>query len=60
MVNSGAIIVSSLIQNKLNLADRFEYVSYFGKIPLYVHKIKILNAYRKISGGEYVGFNNAV
>uniref|UniRef100_A0A914BYA5 glutaminase n=1 Tax=Acrobeloides nanus TaxID=290746 RepID=A0A914BYA5_9BILA len=45
MVNSGAIIVSSLIQNKLNLADRFEY---------------ILNAYRKISGGEYVGFNNAV
>ncbi|KAH7725993.1 glutaminase liver isoform [Aphelenchoides avenae] len=45
MVNSGAIIVTSLIQNKLNMADRFDHM---------------LNQYRKISGGEYVGFNNAV
>ncbi|KAH7708982.1 Glutaminase [Aphelenchoides avenae] len=45
MVNSGAIIVTSLIQNKLNMADRFDHM---------------LNAYRQISGGEYVGFNNAV
>lgn len=26
MVNSGAIIVSSLIQTKMNMADRFDYV----------------------------------
>uniref|UniRef100_A0A914MTS1 glutaminase n=1 Tax=Meloidogyne incognita TaxID=6306 RepID=A0A914MTS1_MELIC len=45
MVNSGAIIVTSLIQNKLDMADRFEHM---------------INEYRKISGGEYVGFNNAV
>uniref|UniRef100_A0A915EFE4 glutaminase n=1 Tax=Ditylenchus dipsaci TaxID=166011 RepID=A0A915EFE4_9BILA len=45
MVNSGAIIVTSLIQHKSNMADRFDYV---------------LTQYRKISGGEYVGFNNAV
>uniref|UniRef100_A0A7E4UNM0 glutaminase n=1 Tax=Panagrellus redivivus TaxID=6233 RepID=A0A7E4UNM0_PANRE len=45
MVNSGAIIVSSLIQSKMNMADRFDYM---------------LSQYRKISGGEYVGFNNAV
>uniref|UniRef100_A0AC34GTL5 Glutaminase n=1 Tax=Panagrolaimus sp. ES5 TaxID=591445 RepID=A0AC34GTL5_9BILA len=45
MVNSGAIIVSSLIQNKKNYADRFEYM---------------LSQYRKIAGNEYVGFNNAV
>uniref|UniRef100_A0A1I7XPJ9 glutaminase n=1 Tax=Heterorhabditis bacteriophora TaxID=37862 RepID=A0A1I7XPJ9_HETBA len=44
MVNSGAIIVTSLIKNKVNMADRFDYV---------------LNQYRKIAGGEYIGFNNA-
>uniref|UniRef100_A0A7E4W387 glutaminase n=1 Tax=Panagrellus redivivus TaxID=6233 RepID=A0A7E4W387_PANRE len=45
MVNSGAIIVSSLIKNTWNMADRFEHM---------------LTQYRKIAGGEYVGFNNAV
>uniref|UniRef100_A0A914EL67 glutaminase n=1 Tax=Acrobeloides nanus TaxID=290746 RepID=A0A914EL67_9BILA len=45
MVNSGAIITSSLIKNEMNMADRFDHM---------------LNEYRKISGGEYVGFNNAV
>uniref|UniRef100_A0A915DW06 glutaminase n=1 Tax=Ditylenchus dipsaci TaxID=166011 RepID=A0A915DW06_9BILA len=45
MVNSGAIIVTSLIQSKTNIADRFDYV---------------LGRYRKIAGGQYVGFNNAV
>ncbi|KAE9555747.1 hypothetical protein FO519_000961 [Halicephalobus sp. NKZ332] len=45
MVNSGAIIVSALIQNKLNMADRFDYM---------------LQRYRKIAGGDYIGFNNAV
>uniref|UniRef100_A0A914YTF0 glutaminase n=2 Tax=Panagrolaimus superbus TaxID=310955 RepID=A0A914YTF0_9BILA len=45
MVNSGAIIVTALINNKLNLADRFD---------------SMINAYRQIAGGEYIGFNNAV
>lgn len=45
MVNSGAIIVTSLIQNNLNLADRFDYV---------------LERYKSIAGGQYIGFNNAV
>uniref|UniRef100_A0AC34QCD3 Glutaminase n=1 Tax=Panagrolaimus sp. JU765 TaxID=591449 RepID=A0AC34QCD3_9BILA len=45
MVNSGAIIVSSLIKNTWNMADRFDYM---------------LTQFKKISGGEYVGFNNAV
>uniref|UniRef100_A0A914EFU2 glutaminase n=1 Tax=Acrobeloides nanus TaxID=290746 RepID=A0A914EFU2_9BILA len=45
MINSGAIIVTTLIQNKLDMADRFDY---------------ILNYYKKISGGEFIGFNNAV
>jgi glutaminase len=45
MVNSGAIIVSSLIKNTWNTADRFDHM---------------LTEYRKIAGGEYVGFNNAV
>ncbi|WKX95920.1 hypothetical protein Q1695_012406 [Nippostrongylus brasiliensis] len=44
MVNSGAIIVTSLIKNTLNMADRFDYV---------------ITEYRKIAGGEYIGFNNA-
>lgn len=44
MVNSGAIIITSLIKNKWNMADRFDYV---------------LNEYKKIAGGEYIGFNNA-
>ncbi|PAV80317.1 hypothetical protein WR25_21636 [Diploscapter pachys] len=45
MINAGAIITSSLIKNGLNMADRFDFV---------------LNEYRKIAGGEHVGFNNAV
>ncbi|KAI6176120.1 No extended memory [Aphelenchoides bicaudatus] len=45
LINSGAIITSSLLQNKMILADRFDYM---------------IQQYRKISGGEYVGFNNAV
>uniref|UniRef100_A0A914YRI9 glutaminase n=1 Tax=Panagrolaimus superbus TaxID=310955 RepID=A0A914YRI9_9BILA len=45
MVNSGAIIVSSLIKNTWNMADRFDHM---------------LTEYRKIAGGEFVGFNNAV
>ncbi|KAK5983024.1 No extended memory [Trichostrongylus colubriformis] len=44
MVNSGAIIVTALIKNTMNMADRFDYV---------------ITQYRKIAGGEYIGFNNA-
>lgn len=39
MVNSGAIIVSSLIKNKKNLADRFDYVSSFN-LHLILNKLK--------------------
>jgi glutaminase len=45
MINSGAIIVTSLLKNGLCLADRYDF---------------IYNEYKKISGGEFVGFNNAV
>ncbi|CAJ0959744.1 unnamed protein product, partial [Mesorhabditis belari] len=44
MINAGAIIVTSLIKNGLTMADRFDFV---------------LNEYRKLAGGEFVGFNNA-
>ncbi|KAK6048147.1 hypothetical protein COOONC_14348 [Cooperia oncophora] len=44
MVNSGAIIVTALIKNTWNMADRFDHV---------------ITQYRKIAGGEYIGFNNA-
>lgn len=44
MVNSGAIIVTALIKNTMNMADRFDHV---------------ITEYRKIAGGEYIGFNNA-
>lgn len=44
MVNSGAIVITSLIKNKDTMADRFDHV---------------LNQYRKIAGNEYIGFNNA-
>ncbi|CAJ0608162.1 unnamed protein product [Cylicocyclus nassatus] len=42
--NSGAIIVTSLIKNTIDMVDRFDYV---------------ITQYRKIAGGEYIGFNNA-
>lgn len=45
LINSGAIVTTSLIQNKMILADRFDHM---------------IQQYRKIAGGEYVGFNNAV
>ncbi|CAB3405636.1 unnamed protein product [Caenorhabditis bovis] len=44
MVNAGAIVITSLIRNKMNMADRFDYV---------------INQYRKIAGQEFIGFNNA-
>ncbi|CAG5080076.1 Oidioi.mRNA.OKI2018_I69.PAR.g9465.t1.cds [Oikopleura dioica] len=45
MINAGAIVTSSLVKPELNLADRFEYM---------------MNIFRKLSGGTYVGFNNSV
>ncbi|CAD6195806.1 unnamed protein product [Caenorhabditis auriculariae] len=44
LINAGAIIVTSLIRNHQSMADRFDFV---------------LNQYRKLAGGEHVGFNNA-
>ncbi|MFI7605776.1 glutaminase A [Micromonospora sp. NPDC049366] len=45
MINSGAIMCCSLIQPGLASADRFDYYT---------------NAWRKLSGGGRIGFNNAV
>uniref|UniRef100_A0A914X683 glutaminase n=1 Tax=Plectus sambesii TaxID=2011161 RepID=A0A914X683_9BILA len=44
MVNSGAIIVSTLLKSGMDMADRFDHV---------------LTEYKKLAGGEYIGFNNA-
>ncbi|GMS82225.1 hypothetical protein PENTCL1PPCAC_4400 [Pristionchus entomophagus] len=44
MINAGAIIVTTLIKNGLPMADRFDFV---------------LNEYKKLAGGEHIGFNNA-
>uniref|UniRef100_A0A914UXU1 glutaminase n=1 Tax=Plectus sambesii TaxID=2011161 RepID=A0A914UXU1_9BILA len=44
MVNSGAIIVSSLLKSDWSMSDRFDY---------------ILNEYKKLAGQEFIGFNNA-
>ncbi|GMT07736.1 hypothetical protein PENTCL1PPCAC_29910, partial [Pristionchus entomophagus] len=44
MINSGAIVVSSLIRLARPLSDRFDF---------------IISEYRKLSGGLHVGFNNA-
>jgi hypothetical protein len=55
MVNSGAIIITSLIKNKWNMADRFDYV----RVTRIFINFQMLTQYKKISGGEYVGFNNA-
>ncbi|XP_013401990.1 glutaminase kidney isoform, mitochondrial [Lingula anatina] len=45
MINAGAIVVSSLLKNENSLSDRFDFA----------HK-----QFQKLSGGEFVGFNNAV
>ena len=45
MINSGAIMTCSMIKPKLNIADRFDYV---------------LETWRRLSGGSYIGFNNSV
>ncbi|MGF1426452.1 glutaminase A [Kitasatospora sp. LaBMicrA B282] len=45
MINAGAIMSCALIKPGLDTADRFDYVS---------------DAWRRLSGGRRVGFNNAV
>ncbi|XP_055998578.1 glutaminase kidney isoform, mitochondrial-like isoform X3 [Ostrea edulis] len=45
MINSGAIIVSSLLKPELSLPDRFDWTT------------KMMT---KMTGGEYLSFNNAV
>lgn len=45
MINAGAIVVSSLIRRDLSPADRFDYIT---------------GQYRRVVGGEFLGFNNAV
>ena len=45
MINAGAIIVTSLLKKGWTMADRYDFA---------------LNEYRKLAGGGYVGFNNAV
>ncbi|KAK2158817.1 hypothetical protein LSH36_163g01000 [Paralvinella palmiformis] len=45
MINAGAIMVVSLLKRKLKLADRFDSVQH---------------SFRRLAGGEYVGFSNAI
>jgi glutaminase len=45
MINSGAIMCCSLIQPDMDMSDRFDYVT---------------NAWRRLSGSDRIGFNNAV
>lgn len=45
LINAGAIVVTSLIKQKWNQSDRFDHM---------------LSQYRRLVGGEYLGFNNAV
>ncbi|XP_037068233.1 glutaminase kidney isoform, mitochondrial-like [Pollicipes pollicipes] len=45
MINAGAIMTSSLIKPTMAIADRFDFV---------------FQTYRRLTGGEYLGFNNAV
>lgn len=45
MINPGAIVIASLIKQGLSQSDRFEF---------------IMNQYRRIMGGEFLGFNNAI
>ncbi|XP_037071389.1 glutaminase liver isoform, mitochondrial-like [Pollicipes pollicipes] len=45
MINSGAIMVSTLIKPEMDIADRFDYA---------------FQTCKKMVGGEYLGFNNAV
>lgn len=45
LINAGAIVIASLIKRGLSPSDRFDYV---------------MSHYRRIMGGEFLGFNNAI
>ena len=45
MINSGAIVVCSMIKNELSMGERFDYLQ---------------NQYRALAGGGGVGFNNSI
>ncbi|XP_024937284.1 glutaminase liver isoform, mitochondrial isoform X3 [Cephus cinctus] len=49
MINAGAILISSLLKTlikpEMTLAEKFDY---------------IMNYFKRLAGGEYLGFNNAV
>jgi len=44
MINAGAIVISSLLEPKKHIADRFDYA---------------FNQYKRLAGGEYIGFSNS-
>ena len=43
MMNSGAIVTTSLVQRDAVMADRFDY---------------LVEQFKKIAGGQSIGFNN--
>ncbi|CAL4208274.1 unnamed protein product, partial [Meganyctiphanes norvegica] len=45
MINAGAIMTASLVKRDLSAADRFDWV---------------FNQFKRLCGGEHLGFNNAV
>jgi len=44
MINAGAIVTTSLLKPKMQIADRFDYA---------------FTNYKRLAGGEFVGFSNA-
>jgi len=45
MINAGAIVTASLLRRGKSLAERFDY---------------ILNQYKRMNGGDFLGFNNSI
>ncbi|KAH0621591.1 hypothetical protein JD844_023062 [Phrynosoma platyrhinos] len=64
MVNAGAIVVTSLIKQGANNAEKFDYVSeYYNVLKIFpVFKFEstmVMQFMNKMAGNEYVGFSNA-
>jgi len=45
MINAGAIVIASLLKPSAHISDRFDYA---------------FNQYKRLAGGEYVGFSNTL